>query len=247
VKPYYEDNLVSLYLGDFRDVLPDIQADVVVADPPYNETALGWDRWPAGWPLAAMSYSRSMWCFGSMRMFLERWSEFATWKLSQDIVWEKHNGSGFASDRFKRVHEHALHFYRGDWADVHHDTPRVEGGAGHKSVPRRGVTQHTGRISDEIAYRDDGKRLVRSVMYAPSEHGKAINETQKPVVVVEDLLRYACPPGGLVVDLFAGSCTTLVAARHLGMRAVGAEMREDQCEKAALRLSQGVLDFSDAV
>lgn len=244
VQPYYQDDLVALYHGDFRDVLPDVQGDVVMADPPYAETSLDWDTWPQGWPLAAMAYARSMWCFGSMRMFLNRWPEFAPWRLSQDVVWEKHNGSGFASDRFKRVHEHALHFYRGDWSDTYHETPRVPGGSGNKSVPKRGPTPHTGAIG-ATGYTDDGLRLVRSVMYAPSMHQKSINETQKPVSIVEDLLRYACPPSGFVVSLFAGSGTDLVAARNLGMRSVGAELREEQCEKAALRLSQGVLAFEE--
>jgi site-specific DNA-methyltransferase (adenine-specific) len=76
-------------------------------------------------------------------------------------------------------------------------------------------------------------------------HGRAINETEKPVPLLEPLVAYACPPGGTVLDLFAGSCSTLVAVRHLGQgrKAVGFEVREEQCEAAARRLSQGVLDF----
>src|SRR3546814_7972972 len=58
---------------------------------------LAWDRWPDGWPALAAKVASSMWCFGSMRMFLDRAPEFADWKLSQDYVWEKHNGSGFAA------------------------------------------------------------------------------------------------------------------------------------------------------
>jgi site-specific DNA-methyltransferase (adenine-specific) len=79
-------------------------------------------------------------------------------------------------------------------------------------------------------------------------HGRAINETEKPVPLLEPLVAYACPPGGTVLDLFAGSCSTLVAVRHLGQgrKAVGFEVREEQCEAAARRLSQGILDFGDA-
>src|ERR1051326_7486412 len=72
--PYYSDETVQLFYGDYRELLPILLADhsfdLVVADPPYGETSLDWDRWPDGWP-AAMP-GRSMWCFGSMRMFLER-------------------------------------------------------------------------------------------------------------------------------------------------------------------------------
>lgn len=244
VKPYFQDDSVTLYHGDFREVLPDVQGDVVIADPPYGETSLDWDTWPQGWPLAAMAYGRSMWCFGSMRMFLDRWPEFATWRLSQDVVWEKHSGSGPVVDRFRRVHEHALHFYRGGWADVYHETPRVisTGRNRGRAVLRRGGTPHRGAM-DSQGWEDDGTRVAPSVIYAPSAHGNAINETQKPVTVLENLIAYACPSGGLVVDLFAGSCSTLIAARNTGRRAVGVEKREEQCERAALRLSQGVLDF----
>lgn len=121
---YYKDDNVTLHFGDWRKILPDhFTADLIIADPPYGETSLEWDTWPEGWPSLAARHSSSMWCFGSMRMFLRRRDEFAAWRLSQDIVWEKHNGSSLATDRFSRVHEHALHWYRGPWSDVHHQTP----------------------------------------------------------------------------------------------------------------------------
>ena len=51
-----------------------------------------------------------------MRFFMASVEQFrvAKWRYAQDIVWEKHNGSGFHADRFKRVHEHAVQFYRAD-------------------------------------------------------------------------------------------------------------------------------------
>jgi len=243
MKPYYEDEHVALYHGTAADVLPEVGfADLIVTDPPYGETALEWDIWPDEWPGMMSNYTNSMWCFGSMRMFLEHGNEFRDWKLSQDIVWEKHNGSGFASDRFKRVHENALHWYRGEWSAIHHETPRIPGGSGSKSVRRRGKTDHTGKISD-VGYVDDGLRLMRSVLPVRSMHGQAIHPTEKPVGVLEPLIDYGCPRGGLVLDPFAGSGSTLVAARNLGCRAIGIEMREAQCEATAKRLAQQTLDI----
>lgn len=242
IEPYYSDDLVTLYRGDCREMLPELgtQADLIVTDPPYGETSLDWDRWPDGWPALAARHSRSMWCFGSMRMFLDRRDEFGGWRLSQDIVWEKHNGSGFAADRFKRVHEIATHWYQGDWASVHHEAPRVPGGSGSKSIRKRGLTPHQNAIGN-TGYEDDGYRLVRSVIYGASMQQKAIHPTEKPVGLLEPLIGYGCPVGGTVLDLFAGSGSTLAAAKATGRHAVGIEADERYCEVAAKRLAQDTL------
>jgi site-specific DNA-methyltransferase (adenine-specific) len=243
-QPYYSDDHVSLFVGDWRELIaPDFRADLILTDPPYGETSLAWDRWPVGWPELAARHSDAMWCFGSMRMFLDRRDEFADWKLSQDVVWEKHNGSGAASDRFRRVHEHALHWYRGDWSAVQHETPRVAAEHGFKGhVIRMKQPVHWGETGS-ATWEDDGSRLQRSVIEAPSMWRQAINETEKPTAVLEPLLTYGCPPGGTVLDLFAGSCSTGVAAKRAGRRAVLYELREEQAELAARRLAQDVLDF----
>ncbi|HEY9367543.1 site-specific DNA-methyltransferase [Streptomyces sp.] len=242
--PYWTDGTVSLYLGDCRGVLPTlgVTADLVVADPPYGETSLAWDRWPTGWLVTAASVTSSLWCFGSMRMFLDNAHEFAGWKFSQDVIWEKQNGSGFATDRFKRVHEHVTHWYRGDWGGVHHDTPRVHVSHRTKGNASRGQVPHTGKIGS-ATWTDDGTRLTRSVIQHPSMWRRgAIHPTEKPIGILDPLIRYACPPGGLVVDPFAGSGSTLDAARAAGRRAIGIEANEAYAEKAARRLDQLTLD-----
>ena len=241
---YYQDDHVTLHLGDWREEIdPGFVADLIVTDPPYGETSLTWDRWPDGWPTLAARHARSMWCFGSMRMFLNRRDDFTDWKLSQDIVWEKHNGSGFNADRFKRVHEFATHWYRGDWSTLRHETPTTMDATA-RTVKTRVQPPHRGAISS-TPYEtvDGGPRLMRSVIFARSMNGMAINETEKPVGILEPLIAYGCPPGGMVLDLFAGSGSTLVAARNLGRQAVGYELREEQAELTAERLSQGALDF----
>ena len=246
--PYYQDESVTLYLGDWRELIAeDFTADLIVTDPPYGETSLDWDVWPGGWPTLAARHARSMWCFGSMRMFLDQRHEFASWKFSQEVVWEKHNGSSMAADRFSRVHEFATFWYQGQWADIHHITPTTSD-ATPRTVRRKAKTaQWQGaRGASEYTSIDGGPRLMRSVIFERSMHGRAINETEKPVPVLEPLIQYGCVPGGTVLDLYAGSSSTLAAARNIGRKGVGFEKRESQCEAAALRLAQGVLDFGEA-
>lgn len=251
MKPYFDDGTVQLYLGDCREVLPALAlaADALVVDPPYGETSLTWDRWVDDWPTLAAAAARSMWCFGSMRMFLDHGGEFvaAGWKFSQDIVWEKHNGSGFHADRFKRVHESATHWYRGDWTSQHKNVPVTNDAVKHV-MRRKARPAHTGDIGAATYLSDDGgPRLMRSVQYVRSMHGRAIHPTEKPVGILDPLIRYACPPGGLVLDLFAVSGSTLDAARQAGRRAIGIEGDEKYAEAAAKRLSQPVLDFEEAL
>lgn len=106
-----------ILIGDCREVMPaEGPFDLIIADPPYGDTALGWDKRVEGWlslAAASLKSSGSIWIFGSMRFFMATGPAFteAGLKYAQDLVWSKHNGSGFAADRFRRVHEHVVQFY----------------------------------------------------------------------------------------------------------------------------------------
>jgi site-specific DNA-methyltransferase (adenine-specific) len=259
---YYSDDTVSLYHGDARHLLPYMaDADLILADPPYGSTGHTWDRWPDGWPEQAAVVAKAMWCFGSMRVFLAHHGEIeaAGWRYSQDTigtdddghaVWEKNTGSRpSSSDRLNCVHEHALFWYQGRWTDVYHQAPRVpRTGPPHKSTVRRTVDhaeQLSGGKLGAVDWTDDGTRALRSVIRVPNMRGKARhgNATEKPQGLLLPMLAYACPPGGTVIDPFAGSGSTAIAARALGMHAVLIEEREEQCEAIARRLSESVLTF----
>jgi site-specific DNA-methyltransferase (adenine-specific) len=241
MKPYYEDETVTLFHGDAMELLPKMpKVDAVITDPPYGETSLDWDKWPDGWPEAAALVAPQVWCFGSMRMFMDKGHQFSGWRLAQDIVWEKQNGSGFDSDRFKRVHELALHFYKGEWNSLHKEPQMVAGEARPTATTTRKENKHRGAIAGK-AYEFTDKRLQRSVIHARNCNGYAVNETQKPEDIVAPLVRYSVPPGGRFIDCFAGSGTSGAVARKTGRHAILIEKREAQCEAIVKRLAQGDL------
>jgi site-specific DNA-methyltransferase (adenine-specific) len=250
-QPYYQADGITLYLGDCREVLPALDlgtVDVVIADPPYGQTSLGWDVPVRDW-LPLVEQVGYVWCFGSLRMFMAQAEMFRGWQLSQDVIgaadldliWEKHNGSSMQADRFRRVHEQVALFYRGNWAD-HRHVPPTTPDATRRTVRRKQRPPHWGVIGEATyASLDGSPRLQRSVLHVRSEHGRALHETQKPLGILTPLISYSCPPGGTVLDPFAGSGSTLIAARLEGRRAVGIEIDERWCEEIAKRLAQGVL------
>jgi len=240
--PYYQDAQATLYCGDCRDILPQLgPVDCVIADPPYGETSLTWDTPVEGWvPLLS---SCSLWVCGSFRSLRAFDVERYGWRLAQDVVWEKQNGSGFAADRFKRVHELIAQWYRGAWADIYKNPPRADTGDGTKSVRRQAPPPHTGTIGTHY-YVDTGERLVRSVQRIPNEHSSAVHPTQKPLALMTPLIEYSCPPGGIVLDPFCGAGSTLVAAKQLGRKAIGIEKSEAYCEIIVERLKQDMLPLT---
>ena len=87
---------------------------------------------------------------------------------------------------------------------------------------------------------------VRAFSFAHAQlasEGK-LHPTQKPVSLMRWSIGFT-PDGASIADPFAGSGTTLVAAKALGRRAVGVELDERYCEIAARRLSQDVFNFEE--
>ena len=252
MKPYYEHSGITIYCGDCRAILPQLGesfADLVLTDPPYGETSLVWDSIVKGWQtlaLAALNDSGSLWCFGSWKFFLASIEDFAEFEHVQEIVWKKHNGSGFINDRFRRVHEFAVQYRKAGakWSNVFKE-PQFTKDATSKTVRRKAKPAHMGEIAENIFRSEDGgSRLMLSVLQVNSCHGYAEHPTQKPTEILTPLINYSCPEKGLILDPFAGSGSTLVAAKNLGRRAVGIEIDERYCEIAARRLSQEVMTFA---
>ena len=75
----------------------------------------------------------------------------------------------------------------------------------------------------------------------PNRLGVAEHPTEKPGEPLRQLVQALTGPGALVLDPFAGSGSTLRAAKDLGRRAIGIEIEERYCEIAAKRMAQEVL------
>lgn len=235
VSTLYETERATLFHADCRTVLAfmierGVKVDVVIADPPYGVTTLPWDQPVEGWLSLIPRILRphgSLWLFGSMRSLLADAPKFlGSWVLAQDLVWEKHNGSNAARDRFRRVHEHALHLYpKGvSWSSIY-KSPVTTPDATAKQVRRKQRPSQWGALNEgHFVSEDGGPRLMRSVIQVRSCHGYAVHPTQKPVGILAPLVEFSCPPGGTVLDPFAGSGSTLITALTAGRRAIGIEL-----------------------
>lgn len=236
---------MTVLTGDCRLVMPaHAPFDMIFADPPYGDTSLMWDRRVGGWlALAreALAPSGTLWLFGSLRSFIGVAPEFAAAGLryAQEVVWEKQNGSAFHADRFKRVHELIAQFYRDDaaWGDIYNDVQTTPDATA-RIARRKRHPPHTGHIeAGHYVSEDGGPRLMRSVIYARNCHGRAIHPTEKPVGLIETLIRTSCPLGGLLGDWFAGSGAVGEACRATGRRYLGCEIDADMAERANARIA----------
>ncbi|WP_054312381.1 site-specific DNA-methyltransferase [Mesorhizobium sp. 1M-11] len=243
---------MTILIGDCRDLMPARGPfDLILADPPYGDTSLAWDRRIDGWialACAALRPTGSLWVFGSLRCFMATGARFADagFRYAQEIVWEKQNGTGFHADRFKRVHELVVQFYRAEtrWRDVYNDVQTTPDATA-RTVRRKQGPPHTGHIdAGHYVSHDGGPRLMRSVIYVRNCHGRAIHPTEKPSPLLEILIRTSCPEGGLVGDWFAGSGSAGEACRLSGRRYLGCEIDAAMADRARARIA-AVLPFHD--
>ena len=221
--PYYADDLVTIYHGDYRDVGPTLPpADLLVMDPPFDiwstivpvvsgRTVVAFTTWQHRAPVEAM--------FGTPRTELVWW--FA------DGRWVSHN--------LPRItHETILVFGPTGSAYVGRQTDGVPVRKGTGSIGKSNMGPRT--------YTPHDRKSIDSVMAYPRDVTSGV--WSKPLPLVSTLIRWAAPDPGLVVDPFLGSGTTLVAAKALGHRGIGVEVDERLCETAANRCRQEVIAWS---
>ena len=214
--PYYEDDLVTIYHGDWRDLIDGLSFDQIVTDAPYG---VGLDYDVHDDSLESLdqlidALEPHLESGGPHLVFsgvgnLHRWPQ-PTWTL----CWVEMAGARTGKWGFST------------WQPIlaYGKDPKLATGKG--------------RHPDSIRFSTGGAETAQSKVFGS-------HPCPKPLQVMSWLLERATTPDSVILDPFMGSGTTLRAAKDRGMRAIGIDISESYCEIAARRMSQGVL-FAEA-
>ena len=242
MKPYYDHNGITIYNGDCLEIMPDIPTgfvDMVMADPPYGTTACKWDSII---PLEPMWEQLKRVTKPNGAIVMTASQPFTTTLISSNMgmfkycwYWDKIRGSNFATVKIRPFNsmEDVSVFYA---KQVTYNPQMWIGKPYEQKQGRVGDAKQTGLARREVVTISDGKRYPLSVVRASKESG--FHPTQKPVALMEYLIKTYTNEGEMVLDFAMGSGTTLVAAKALGRKAIGIEISEKYCETAVGRLAQ---------
>jgi site-specific DNA-methyltransferase (adenine-specific) len=213
--PYYQDEAVTIYHGDCREILPKLAPfDLLLTDPPYGINA---EDFRATLPdTKGKTFVRAIHGDDGLQSaeFIMRWIKHN----QQAVIWGANN--------FPKLLPH-----KGRWL-----------------CWDKRLTEPADKMlgsAFELAWenRKSGFDAMLRVLHGGvvnADGGKRFHPTQKPVTLFRKVLgRYS--KAEAIIDPFAGSGTTGVAAKLEGRKATLIELDERYCEIAANRLSQGVL------
>ncbi len=228
--------------GDFEAGLARLElgsVDAIIMDPPYGTTALKWDQAPnlaRMWAaLDRVTRPESVIVSFCAQPFTTDLIVSNRKNFRYELIWEKGTAVGFlsANRRPLRAHENIVVFCKKPGASKYR--PQFTAGRPYRSKSR-GKAVHYGKVHDGGTRENTGTRHPRSVL-KHNQPRPSLHPTQKPLELVEWLVRSFTDVGDLVVDPFMGSGTTIVAAVRAMRRAVGIEREEEYVLKAAARLS----------
>lgn len=216
-EPYYQDENVTLYLGNCLEITEWLTADVLVTDPPYGVAWRSGGMSNANVPIQTTIENDENTIVRDKA--LELWGKrpalvFGSWRIERPkgvnnrLIW--HKAANIPAMRTSA------------WYSADEEIYQLGTGFGGKPEQNVIVTHD----------RRDG---------AYGEVAKLGHPTPKPVDLMSRLVE-KCPPG-IIADPFSGAGATLLAARNLGRQAIGVEMEEKYCETIARRLSQMAFEF----
>ncbi len=261
-KPYYSHAGQTIYHGDCREILSELdKVDMVLTSPPYDNLrdyggheidVMGCVPYIAKsikqggvimWNVAdaTVNGSETGSSFKQALRFMEEGLN-----LHDTMIYCK---EGFAFPEANRYHpafEYMFVLSSGSPKTFNVIKDRPNKWAGTKAHgPKRQPDGSKKRFSNEgSVFEAFGSRLNWWVIHQSPQPG-----TKHPAVMPYRMARdhtlswTNC--GDIILDPFMGSGTTLVAAKQLGRQGIGVELEERYCEIAALRLSQEVMNFEE--
>ena len=219
IKPYYEDDQITLYNGDYAEVIPQLQKDLstqlidfVFLDPPFNH-----------WPEIDTSFfsgieNKALFMNWQNRTLLEE--RFGVPRC--EFVWYFQNGGRWVSHSLPRQ-AHELVWIYGNTGEAY---------VGDINGDRTPINKGTGSVGsytwDERIYTPRERKMLTTVLEYPRELRNPLGVWRKPEGLVKNILEFCSP--SFVLDPFAGSGSTLVAAKELNMRAIGVEIDRGHCD-----------------
>jgi site-specific DNA-methyltransferase (adenine-specific) len=232
-KPYYLDDSVCLFLGDCLEILPrlEIQQGFVITDPPYN---------------AGKN-------FGKGTNDRQEWPEWAAWLDARMEAWAAVAAESMVFMSQTAHRQYARHGRATpDWDCIWHK-PLAMAVCAAPFMPHWEFISYFGQRKKGQQRHSDGKFVKHKdggfggdVFTANVEYGKkrwGNHKTPKPLALMRDLVS-RMDRGATIIDPFAGSGTTLRAAKDLGYRAVGIEIEERFCATIAERMAEERMPFA---
>lgn len=244
----------ALILADCLDALamiPDQSVDMVLCDLPYGTTACKWDAVIPFEPLWA-AYRRvtkpnAAIVLTASQPFTSALVMSNAHEFKYEWIWKKNAGSNFATTKWQpmKEHESVLVFASGKTTYTAQMQERAAAG---KAMIRNGVKSKASSGEDvysganqgyDNSKQDPNMRVPSSVQLFNRERGH--HPTQKPVALMEYLIRTYTTKGDTVLDNTMGSGTTGVACENTGRKFIGIERDPTYFDVAVGRVSDAAL------
>jgi len=245
--------MINLLHGDCLELMkdiPDNSIDMVLCDPPYGTTACKWDTvidFELMWSeLKRITKDNGAICLFGSEPFSSalRMSNIKMFKY--DWVWEKERPTNFQilKKQVGKVHELISVFYLKQcfYAPVMEDSwlakerPRVSG-KNYNINKELNRVKHTGMAAKVSKGFNSKKRYPRSVIKFNRNHkGQRWHPTQKPVALLEYLIKTYTLENETVLDFTMGSGSTGVACKNLDRKFIGIEKDEKYFKIAKERI-----------
>ena len=236
--------MIDLRHGDCLELMKDIpdgSVDAVIADIPYGTTACKWDT-VINLDLMWAELKRIIKPNGAIVLFGSepfssalRMSNIKNYKY--DWVWEKSKATGFLNSKRQplRAHELISVFHS---KQCTYNPQMTQGIAYDKGVRKQQTDNDVYGSFEQVQVKSEGQRYPRSVQYfktAESEGG--YHKTQKPVALMEYLIKTYTNEGETVLDFTCGSGSTGVACVNTNRNFIGIELDPDYFAIAEERIN----------